>query len=403
MGTYTYSVPSPAIIDLRIFDLLIKPIREEDRLKGQAFVWRFLLGPQVMWETTQANIESIKNLFSITDCPDELLQYLKWIVGWTTELDHITDPLDYDTLRRLIAASVPLWKNRSTETSIIGVLNLLVPGRTRVWNWFDVRWMLDSTILSEEHQGRDPYLVHSPIASDAEYWSNVRIVIENPSTEIRQLVKDILNLMRPSGERFEILYLNFLDLFEIDDDWTQWQVLQGDNPTVEEGMLKLTDSGQEEGVVVVSGDAFNWSSYFTYARIRGQGSPALLGFGVSFYIDEAGDNFYYASLSVGSNTVSIGKFVGGVFSGIVASLDLGTIGWVLQVDMWYGLRIQIMPEGATNRIIVYLDGLEVLDATDADHSQGSVGIIHNIGVTCQCSEIEVVALPAVTDTVEINY
>lgn len=403
MGGSTYTVPSPGVIDLRIFDLLIKPIREEDRLRGDDFVWRFLLGPQQVWEQTQANIEDLKSLLSVTDCPDELLQHLKWTLGWTSELDHITDGLDYDTLRRLIAASVPLWKNRSTESSIISVLNLLVPGRARVWNWFDVRWMLDETILSEEHQGRDPYLVHDPDSLDGPWWSNVRIVNEDPTDSLRQLVKDVINLMRPSGERFEIIYLNFLDLFEIDDDWTQWSVAAGSDPTVEDGLLKLTDDSVDENLEAVKGDVYNWSEYLIFARIKGHGSAPNSGFGVSFYQDDIADNLYFVTLTVYDNKINLGSVVGGVFAGFVSQIDMGTFWVTLQEDIWYGLRIQVTDEGANNRIKVYLDGMEVINTTDSDHSQGTIGVIHNTGITCECDEIEAMGLPAVLDTVEINY
>ncbi len=380
-----------------IYDFIILPLRLKDQQEGKLFLERFLAGPQEIWEATRARIQDIKKLWSVSDCPDEQLQFLKNIVGWTQALNAITKNLDYATLRKLISLSVAMWKDRSSETAIYNALNLLVPGRARIWNWFDLRWILDETVLGEEHQGRDSYLVSMP---DDAYWSNVRIV-DNPVGEIdRTLVKELLNLMRPSGERYAIVYLKFLDLFESDEDVSQWDQGSAIALLVEDGMMKLRGPGIEITWANVEG-ADIWANYVASARVRAPSSGTLGTFGISFYLDDA-QNFYYITLDLGINELAFGKMASGVPTNIV-QFDFSTVSYTILPDVWYLLRVQISPEGATNRIKVYMDSEKYIDTTDATFSDGAVGLVNVNGTMLDCDEIEVLGLPVDSETVEINY
>jgi len=389
-------------LDLDMYDFLIKPIRDQDVQKGNEFVRRLLQGGQAVWQTIIDKIESIKNLWSVTDCPDDYLKYLKLIVGWTPDLDGITAEMDAETLRRLIAASIPIWKARSTEDSIIRVVSLLVPGRSRIWNWFDFRWVTNETILSEEHQGRDPWMVYFPGPTEGrEYWSNVRIV--DTGTADRTMVKDILNLMRPCGERYRIVYLALLDLFNILGDWSQWDSVVGDSPIVADGALKLQNATQEQYLAANVAGSADWDSYVAFTRTRCIGTAG--DFGLLFYLDATLKDGYYAALNVAQNRLRLYKLTGGTPATLV-TYDFSGMPYALQENVWYGLRIQISPEGspggATNRIVVYWNGMELINTTDATWTKGSVGPYGGT-VKAEFDEIEVLGLPVETETVEINY
>lgn len=385
--------------DLDMYRFLIKPIREEDQRTGNLFVKRFLMGGQEVWKTTEQNTEAIKDLWSITDCPDEYLQYLKNIVGWTSELDHITKGLDYATLRRLISVSVPLWKSKTTEDAVKQILNVIGPARSRILNWFDLRWVLDETIFSVEHQGRDPWIVNMPgPTEDQEYWSIIRIV--DPGAAKHQLVKDVVNLMRPAGERYLIVYLLFLDLFELDGDASQWEIVSGSDPTVSGGMIQLADDAELEIVTANVGGSADWDEYVVASRVRG-GSSSGAGFGVVFYL-QSSIKYYYAILDVDANKLKLYKKTSSGAPTLIAEKDFSGI-LTLVADVWYGLRVQVSPDGATNRIKVYLDGEEWINATDKAIFKGTAGLIHTSGITMDSDMIEVLGLPVVSDTVEINY
>jgi len=391
-------------LDLQMYDFLILPIRHKDIQEGNEFVKRFLIGGQTVWETIWDKIESVKNLWSVTECPDAYLTYLKQIVGWTPDLDNITSGLDIVSLRRLIAASVPLWKSRSKEDSIVDILNLVTANRSRIWNWFDFRWVIDETYFDEQRQGYDPWVVGPPGGSARDdHWMHVRIV--DPGATKRTLVKNILNLMRPVGERFEIVYLRFLDLFDIDDDISQWTTVQGIDPVVLSGYFKMQGSGQDVQIVNEMGDA-PLTNYVVTARLNGNGGHIIGGeyFGVCYYLPDDSINSGYATfLSIYSNTLSLAKFVSGSPSALV-TVDLSTVGITLQDDVNYTLRTQISPESSTNRIKIYLDGELYINTTDSTYiTGGKTGLIHESTVTMICDEMEVLGLPVESDTVEINY
>jgi len=389
-------------LNLDMYSFLIKPIRDQDVQKGQTFVQRFLQGGQAVWQITLDKIESIKKLWSVTECPDEFLQHLKRIVGWTPNLDKITEGLTYTALRRLIAVSVPIWKTRSTETSIIDALYTIVPGRARLWSWFVLRWVLDITIISEEHQGRDPWV----LAIQDQYWMNVRIVDNPEGTANRQLIKDMLNLMRPCGERFEIVYLHFLDLFEEDGDLTQWSQVVSEplvtDPVVSGGKLQLLDTSQAEKLWSDVDNPELWDGCMVSARMKGSTSAAASGFGYAFFFEPVNVDGYFVQLRKVDNTLVLGKYTGGTPS-TIQSLDLSTVGITLENDRWYFLRTQVTPEGATNRIQVHLDGELLINTTDASYANGAVAVLHTTNCTAECDEIEAMILPADRETVEINY
>jgi len=390
MGSFDFVVPG----ELDAFHFLPESIREADRAEGQEFLRRYYLGIQQVWETIRSKILSVKDLWDVINCPDEFLPYLKNIVGWTKQFAHITDELDTDTLRRLISVSVAMWKGRTTEDTYIDALNLLVPSRARVWNWFWFRIITDETYLSEERQGRDPWMISFPGAGQ-EYYSNLRLV--DPGSADKQLVLDVLRLLRPVGERIEIVYLKFLDLFEIDEDLAQWNIGDAADAEVADGFLSLV--GNRHAFANVEGSE-DWENYVAFTRIRG-GQSSGPGFGLSFYVTPGTfDNYYYARIDVEDNELQLRKVVGGIHSSI-ATFSFSS-SYLLQNDIWYGLRVQVSPDGVTNRIKVYLDGTERIDATDTSHSKGSAGIFSEANSYVQADELEVLGLPVDSETIGIN-
>jgi phage tail-like protein len=382
-------------LNLQIYLFLIELIRTEDANNGNLFLKRFLEGPQAVWEEIQDKIFSIKNLWSITDIQDEHLKYLKNIVGWTSDHDHITNELSYDELRRLIANSVSLWKNRGAESTIISMLTLMTGARMRSWNWFDFRWILEETGFGHESDGNDPWLIS--IDNDREI--NIRIMDENETLK-RYVVENLVKLMRPCGERFSINYLLLLDLFNVDDDTTQWDSLNSNDDTdiltVVDGEGILNDDTYLEEAYSNIENSDSWSNYMFSAKICGT-SP----FGVTFY--RADENNYYCfrfKISGMAKNLELVKIAGGLETSIATTYIPES--FVVDPDLYYMFRVSITEEGSDNRIKCYIDGLEVLDATDNHFSSGHVGIIHEVDGAIKINEIEVSALPVEDAFIDIN-
>lgn len=382
------------VLPLKAIDFVTQVMRDADAAEGNLFLERFFKGFQSVWEITQGNIFAIKNLSSVTDIPDEFLPFLKNLVGWTSEpvTRRITDGMDAATLRRLISASVALWRGRGPEDAIVDFLNLLVGQRIRIWNWFDLRWILDEAAIGETHQGRDPFLLDLPQDGDDQQRFNVRIV--DPGDLDRELVRNVVKLMRPVGERIDISYIDFLDQFTIDDDDFQWQALTGSLPVVEGGLAKPPSGSENEIATDVEG-ADLWAEYVAFWRARtSDGVIRTL-----FYVVDV-DNWYEIRVDPTLNSLTLLRKVATVET-TLATLDFGLQG-ILVFDKFYGIRVHTAREGATNRIKVYLDGDLVFNETDASHSQGSVGFANFTGETVEVDEVELFQVPLESDEIGLN-
>lgn len=385
---------------LRIYRFLIEGIREADQVDGQRFVERFLEGPQGVWEGIDASIRSLPDMWSIVKCNDRFLVFLKWIVGWTSELDYITDDLDSVTLRRLIATSVPFWKIRGTEEAIADILQLTTASRTRVFDWFDFRYVADVTSLGEAVEGHDAWALPLPGAPDyVERQINVRIV-DNGLLN-RRLVRNLCALTRPGGERIRISYLGFLDLFEVDDDASQWTVAAGPSPTVSDGAMTVA-VGQNLHANPNGSDA--WRNYIVSVVFT---APALA---FSFY--RVSDDDCYI-VSVQGSQVVLYSLVGGVtLTPLATAITYAPYYPVvpsLQPNSWLAtttkntLRVQANAEGGATRIAVWLNANVLLSVLDSTFMEGSFGFLGaTVGLPMVVHDVEMRFLPFDEDFIDIQ-
>ncbi|MGD9749368.1 MAG: phage tail protein [Acidimicrobiia bacterium] len=383
---YVEPVASEEELALRIYLFLIEGIRIEDQQNGALFVKRYLEGPQLVWGQIQQSIFGLKTLWNISEIADEYLKFMKHIVGWTSDLDNITEALDADTLRRLIASSVALWKERGTEDALSNVVSLVVSARSRIWNWFDFRWIMDETGTGHEHDGRDPWTIS--IEDDVTF--NFRIV--DDGTLNRQLVRDLANLMRPMNERVEITYLKFLDLFSVAGDTSQWELALGTGDLdVANGRATLAPvSGAHVAFKAIAPVATPWDSYVVTARVRGSGE-----WGVVFgFQDEL--NYFRAVFTPGAMT---GAMVAG-------GVEFTTAPFPLPVfeDVWYSIRVQYVVDHIAAKSVghIYVDGVLIVSIDEGGPFVGPPGIICSLAGSVEADEVEALALPAESDLVDIN-
>lgn len=376
-------------LSLRIYPFLIEGIREEDQNNGGRFVERFLEGPQAQWDVMDRRAKDIPKLWSVTEIEDQYLIYLKWIVGWTSELDYITDDLDSATLRRLIAASVPFWKIRGTENAMVDILRLTTGARLRVWNWFDLRWIVGEEGFSDDQSGYDSWMLALPGPPDYdENQMNVRIV--DDGTLNRRLVRNLVRLTRPDGETITISYIAFLDQFTVDDDDSQWDHNDVGTTVVADGFMRL-DAGQDAVVNVPGAD--DWLDYVFYARVRGTGL-------IQFYRTAATD-FYFVQIDVAANTVAVGRVLAGV-EAILTTIDMfAAHGVTLFDDIFYGFRQEVIPEAGGTRIRVFFDANPIANLIDFTHVQGAIGFA-STGLVFDIDQTELFFNPLTEDVIDTN-
>lgn len=409
-----------ALLTLKMYNFLIMGLRDADQTdEGARFIERFVEGPQVIWDSIVKTIFDIPKLWSVSDCPDELLQFLKRIVGWTQDTDSITEALDFATLRRLIATSVRFWKTRGPESSVEYLLQLTTAARSYVQNWFAIRFILDEVYMGEEHgPGTDPWLLSTPFEGEPDAWTyNIRIV-DNGSLD-RTLVREIAKLTRPIGERVLITYLGFLDRFETDGDETQWAFAPSlQTHEVVDGSLTWTStvvSTESQRSLVTNDGNQDWSSYvvswtfkttITVVRLLfyAVGDPTIPASVGDHYMVE----FHTSEQLVTPNVILLRKSVAEVRT-TLAVLDVKAVyGLDIVPGVTYTIRVEVSPTtpGASeNCINIYWEGEQVISySLDSTFSQGTIGVApvsSEVGYF-ELKEVEMFFLPAVSEGIDLG-
>jgi hypothetical protein len=398
-----YIAPSEALdpnrLNQTIYSFILKSIRDDDQ-KHTALLERFLIGPQTVWRDIQEKIFSLKTLYDVTAIENNLLKYLKNIVGWTKDLNYITDLMGYEQLRRLISVSVILWKTKGPEDTTEDLLRYVLQTRVRIVNWFDYRWLIDENYLTFEAAGLDTWLLDLPGEGNEEYYSTLKIV--DDGTLDRVLTRYMISLMRATGERIELYYLHFMDTFDVDGDDTQWNayddsVLSPVSMEVSGGTAKLSKSGITQSMIVQGKSSFAWGDYYFSAKLRADDSTTgLYGLWINGQspLDEldAPIDGFKVMIDVVNNLIW--------FDNVSASFDsLGA----LYSNVWYDLTTRVRAiDGTTTRYEVYLDGELMITEDRTDNRFGHVGLIHEPDAVLEVSGVEAHPIPTNYELIDIN-
>ena len=155
-----------------IYEFLHKPLRDIDRKDGKLFLERFLQGAQAEFEAMQGRISTLETLRDPSTIRADLLQYLKDHVGFTSELNNITNDLGENDLRKLISLAVALWKQKGTEPGYANIVRLFVGKSARIFNWFDFRFIVGEKAFGEEQLGEDSWFISVPGEEASEDLAN---------------------------------------------------------------------------------------------------------------------------------------------------------------------------------------------------------------------------------------
>lgn len=148
-----------------IYKFIHKPIRVEDQLVGRQFVERYVLGMQRQFEEAMAKIDKLTQLYDPAKTPQPRL--LKDIVGFTKELDQITNDISDADLRKLITLAVALWKQKGLEVGYKNIIRLFTGKNSRVFNWFDFRYIVGEQGLAQEELGEDSWFISVPNVTES--------------------------------------------------------------------------------------------------------------------------------------------------------------------------------------------------------------------------------------------
>ena len=183
-----------------IYSFLHRPLRELDRKEGNLFLERFLTGHQYIFETTNSKIDTIKTLKDPSSIRADLLQYLKDQVGFTKDLNNITNDLSDNDLRKLITLAVALWKQKGIEVGYANIVRLFTGKSARIFNWFDFRLIVGEKAFGEEQLGEDSWLISVPGVEYSEDVSNnvVSLLTFEGNVKDRSINKNHASLFAPT-------------------------------------------------------------------------------------------------------------------------------------------------------------------------------------------------------------
>lgn len=324
-----------------LYRMIIKPIRDEDQLRGAGFLQRFLTGPQIDFGRTYATIKSITKLWSYLDCPDELLWHLAATVGFTGDpaTAHITDNLTELEMRRLIGGAIPIWKRKGTEQAYAKIAEICNSRHYRIDNWFYYRWIaIEEGVVGEDLDGLDPWLINETgdVVEPDEYMTDITMMDEGRINHT--LVRNLMSEVRPTSERLNLIYVDYLDQF-LDDILVSTPL--GSSEVTDGELVHLEDNTIT--LASVEG-ASEWTNVFAMwrAKVAAQTMGDILNkFRLLFnYLDA--DNYAYIEVNCGAGTgeatVTLGRRVGGT-----DSVVLGTVTNVpCDFNAYYVWRMQCL-------------------------------------------------------------
>lgn len=227
-----------------------------------------------------------------------------------------------------------------------------------------------------------------------EYLTEIRVVDEKTGQgEVnRELLEKMLGLQRYLSERFNVVYVDFLDLFEVKADLGQWDEIPGTGTivSVDNGVMVLSDTGLYGGVLTNRSTSSGWENYQWKSKISFTTDPALY---LLLFLYQDGDNSFHLSLSYdgfGSCEMQLFHNVGGVSTPISSVIPLPS----LSPNTFWTYTIEAMKYESGVTVRVFVDGNEYIDVYRASaFTSGNVGYLCGLSTTIEIAETELWQYP----------
>jgi len=245
--------------------------------------------------------------------------------------------------------------------------------RCHVTDGFGLPAPLSTDTLNDFRVGVDP----------DEFCSDVRVVDDGDVD--RDLIENLVRVMRPANERIFVRWLAFQDKFKRSGAWltvsgTPVEDFDAGEITLPAGCVFKTDANLDA----------NWTNLTAWIQVKFSDVPGgrcELRFD---YLDE--DNFHAIGFDpLGANRkVYLDKVIGGVRT----ELDSRVYPANFREDIYYNLMVQTeIVAGPTLLIKGFLDGDKVLEATNDERHEGKLAIASLTGQEATCRLVDVSVCP----------
>lgn len=211
----------------------------------------------------------------------------------------------------------------------------------------------------------------------------------------RNLLRILMDLVRPFGERLDVVYINFIDQFLTPGDLDQWTTTGTAEVPSPGGYVKITASGR---IDVFDDQSPDWGDQVVAWKffVDDADTDAIAEFRF-FVVDEF--NFYYVLVDYNAMDVELWKKVAGSPTQIGSSVSLP----ILKAGVSEVLRVDALAEGSDTRIRVKIAGDTRIDEKDtpAAFTEGGVAAVANTK-DLYVELVEVNVLPTEIDRVGPN-
>lgn len=223
-----------------IYPMLQSALRQMDETQGTAILQRVLERPEELFRRHQQKLWRITRLSRADEVPDALVSFLLTFVAFGEGSGlpwEVAQKLSTDNQRKLLRLAVPYWLKRGRRVALEASIRFITGVRPAIDSWFDVRSIVDELILGGEGGPTDPWMIWSTrVARDAapnvgedDDWAEHHVSLRVPGivgdAERQQMVADLCEIARPFGERYEIAFVDFIDVML--DGWLPWWVSLG--------------------------------------------------------------------------------------------------------------------------------------------------------------------------------
>lgn len=238
-----------------------------------------------------------------------------------------------------------------------------------------------------------------------EYLSEIRIVDEGTGQgELnRELLKALLEIQRPSSERFNVVYVDFMDKFTTPYDSGQWEEITGGGALVQflvdEGRLTLEDDGTSAGIITNRPTAADWKDYTLKFKAAVASDP---GYVFVFFCLQDTQNTFALEIGYdgfGSGYVRLIQTVSGTPTYLTGQIPFLS----LNPETYWTYTLEVFDLDPNLNIRLLIDGNLITDVTVAStFRSGNIGFVTLLGTTLWVSEVELWQYPLEIDRVGPN-
>ncbi len=233
------------------------------------------------------------------------------------------------------------------------------------------------------------------IGANSEYITEVRLVDELTGIGAvnHTLLELLMDQVRPSGERVDVIYLAFLEEFDSPGNLLQWT--QVGTPTVPEpGGVCYLDPG-DDMLTEVTGSA-TWGRQSILYKISGEATTQLR----LKFLQQDSNDYYFILVDFAQQEISLYKMVSATPTQIGSTISMGAL---LQPNVEDVIRVDIDTTLTGVQIRVRYNNEIILVETDTTFTAGTVGVESVLGGDVgYIHMIEVMTLPVTVSRVGPN-